>query len=278
MGPPLVFAFASIPPRVEANVGSLVEVMTKHQTRPPDVILLSYPKTFRRFAGIHEAPSVPGLTVHRPVSDEGPATKWLGALEYIAGTPELKNALLIIGDDDIDYKEDFLELMERRLLADATKVYAGYIEPDEIGPFNVRVAQGCSGIGMAAPVAAPLLQVARFEDCFRTDDVWVSDAFQKLGVEVVNVVPSINGYAATRHIDDAGDYQEWLTQSKRSDAGGLFYEPEAGSIANEACANAAARERGLPGQHQVRECLCWIIVMALLALAVWVALRRWRGR
>lgn len=260
---PLIFAFASIPPRVKFNVAQLVHSFRTSQTRQPDLILMSYPKTFRRFPGVHRAPhSVPGLIVHVPEEDAGPATKWLGALEYIEQHPELRDAFLVIGDDDIDYKDTFLELMLRRLQEDDTKVYAGFIEHEKIGPLKLSVAQGCSGVGVAARLAVPLLKLPRFEECFETDDVWISNAFQQLGLDVVNVVPGVNEYSATRKASHA--YQAWLAQNGISDAGGLAYLPNAGTDKNTLCALAVS-ETTIQRRQFV-----WRVVICVTALCVLV--------
>ena len=111
----VIFAFASVPPRV-GNVSRIVDTLSR-QTLIPNEILLVYPHEFQRFCSAelsNELESDPRLTIFRNCTDVGPLTKFLGALEYIeqCGNDDI---WLIVGDDDIDYNETFVDDIVTRL-------------------------------------------------------------------------------------------------------------------------------------------------------------------
>lgn len=96
-----LISLTSIPRRLD---GSLLEVLAtlKKQSLKCD-ILVNIPKAYRKWGPVQLIPSVlrnlEDVVVFSPSVDYGPATKLLGALEYIQDRPEITHVITV--DDDM---------------------------------------------------------------------------------------------------------------------------------------------------------------------------------
>ena len=97
----VLISLTSIPRRLN---GSLVEVlaMLQRQTLSCE-ILVNIPISYNKWGAEYSVPECilndKGVTVYSPRSDYGPATKLLGALEYIEDRPDVTHIITV--DDDI---------------------------------------------------------------------------------------------------------------------------------------------------------------------------------
>lgn len=230
MNIPVYFAFTTIPERCQ-NIEKIVDIMKK-QTVKPYKIIISIPQNYKRASNkeCHISPKIlndPNVVIYHPPKDYGPLTKLWGALQYLNG----KKCYLIIGDDDIPYRKDFIEKCVKRLNQDKSKVYAGYIEEDKLDG-DLEVLQGCSGVAFYTPLIQDILQYKELPLCFGTDDVWISSYLKHKNIPLALISPDNNSYSSTRL---EGDYQNLLQSEGLTDKGGLYYESDAGVEKNRKC-------------------------------------------
>ncbi|MCW8843145.1 MAG: glycosyltransferase family 2 protein [Rhodobacteraceae bacterium] len=100
---PYVITLSSIPPRFDRL--ALTFEALRHQTVPPEAIILYVPKAYRRFPDWEGTlPQVPeGVEIRRVETDYGPATKLLPALRDFAE----RDVEILFCDDDMDYPRDW---------------------------------------------------------------------------------------------------------------------------------------------------------------------------
>ena len=107
------------------------------------------------------------LIINRVSEDYGPITKLFGAL-LNDNIPD--NAILLVCDDDIHYKTDFVKLIYTKYLKDDSKIYT-YCTP---------TIEGFKGFMFKKSLLKPILNINRPESCFRIDDnliqLFVKDA------------------------------------------------------------------------------------------------------
>ena len=149
------------------------------------------------------------------------------------------------------------------ILLDPSRAFAGYVEPDSLRADGLRAAQGCSGVGILSDLALPILGMPRPSECFLTDDVWVSDAFKKLGIKIDLLHPGDPTYRSTRI--DSDNYSDSLAARGATDEGGLYYVPEAGKALNRGCAAALSPARQ---QGWVPVCIAVFLLTAILILCI----------
>lgn len=101
---PLIISLTSIPSRFY-NIQETLDCLCA-QTAHIDEIRLNIPKSYTRFPDWDGTlPDVPdGVTIHRPETDMGPATKLLPTLRDFADTPD---ARILFCDDDRVYMPDW---------------------------------------------------------------------------------------------------------------------------------------------------------------------------
>jgi hypothetical protein len=181
----VIAAMTTLPSRIgaiEATLTSLVE-----QTRPPDRILLSLPRSSRREGTGYEVPGflAPDTELGRFVeivpteNDFGPGTKLLGCLPAID-----EPSILVLTDDDVRYAPSFLEDLVacQGARPDVACSYYTYRAR------GLTIGQGCDGFAMWSPATVGLHEWVRphLEDpaIFHHDDVWISFFLARAGVQV----------------------------------------------------------------------------------------------
>jgi hypothetical protein len=222
-----------IPPRV-SNVSPMLETI-KRQTLRPDAMIVLYPRSFVRF------PTRPSLVVEDHESlirivedceDVGPLTKFTGSIDYLAKNGAL-DSWLVIGDDDIDYRDDFIEKCVKRLETNPSLAYTGFIEDVEYDG-DLKVAQGCSGIAIHAQLISDISTLKKVPACFETDDIWISAQLRFKGI-LVSTIGAKSDYAETRRSSTDTQYQQNMRLSRMTEAGGLRYLSDSGYEKNKSC-------------------------------------------
>lgn len=186
--PPVIAAMTTLPSRIGAIEATLVSLVG--QTRPPDRILLSLPRSSRREGIGYEIPAflAPDSDLGRSVEivhtehDFGPGTKVLGCLPAID-----EPSILVLTDDDVCYAPSFLEDLVNCQGA-APDVACSYFTYRARG---LTIGQGCDGFAMWSPAVSDLREWVepQLEDpaIFHHDDVWISFFLARHGVRIRRV-------------------------------------------------------------------------------------------
>lgn len=98
-GDEVLISLTSVPRRFARSLAQTVAGLRRQSIKP--TILLNIPTHYRKWG---EAPPLPfeippGVKLYRPSQDFGPATKLLGALEYIRDRPQIR--FIATADDDL---------------------------------------------------------------------------------------------------------------------------------------------------------------------------------
>ena len=106
------------------------------------------------------------LIINRVDEDYGPITKLFGAL-LNNNIPD--NTALLICDDDIHYKKDFVKLIYNEYKKNTDKIYSYcYSAP----PSDL---EGYKGFMMKKSLIKPILNINRPQSCFTIDDDFISE-------------------------------------------------------------------------------------------------------
>lgn len=188
------FMFTSTPPRAH-RLPRVLNIMRK-QTRRPDRVILSIPKTYSRFGSPYVLPSGrdPLLIVNVLAHDAGPLSKYLGVMMV-----QENNAMIIIGDDDVDYGPTFIEdfvtaLRERR---DLNAVVTGQFDKS-FGRLSPGV-MAFAGVGCYAKhlrrLVRRVLRLPVPAQCFLADDVVATHYFKIVsGYKLYNVTRQTSNF------------------------------------------------------------------------------------
>lgn len=139
--PPLLVGITSLPSRIEL-IRPTLESLLAGNTRP-DRILLALPDQSRREQSGYEIPTFLGeepfrsiVQIMRPTKDWGPGTKLLGSLPAIH-----EPSVLVIADDDVRYRHDFLANLYHAQIDDHSASFSHYVYRTH----GLDVGQGCDG-------------------------------------------------------------------------------------------------------------------------------------
>jgi len=148
----------------------------------------------------------------------GPCTKLLGSIDIL---PE--NSIVIILDDDIVMKNNFIQSLYNSYLLNPDKVsshftslsknnrynevmgFGGYI-------FNIELLRNIKDFYSSMPPC-----------CVRIDDNWISWCINKLNVEVVKTIEG-NAWDNVLDIENTDPHPVWYELSKNTDREGLICE------------------------------------------------------
>jgi glycosyltransferase involved in cell wall biosynthesis len=95
-----IISLTSVPPRFETCLTDTLNSIGNQNTGCR--IVLNIPAVYRKWGAAAVPPAIaaiPGIIIHRPQKDYGPATKLLGALEYARGDDSVEYVITV--DDDI---------------------------------------------------------------------------------------------------------------------------------------------------------------------------------
>lgn len=180
----VVFMLTSTPPRAR-RVGIVLENM-RAQTRRPDCVLLSLPRTYLRppFRSLKYelASSIakdPLLQIHYVDHDAGPLTKYFG-VEVLTNSSDI----VIVGDDDVWYDSTFIEDFACAVASDAPGVVFSSGRDGSCGATLGACVMGFRGVGMRASMLrqTPTLRVPAA--CFLADDVLITHHFRTRGFQI----------------------------------------------------------------------------------------------
>lgn len=183
-------ALTTIPSRIEFVDKAIASLVS--QTRHIDTIFLNVPKLYKRFPDkvipdskleMLSARYGSQLCINRLEEDYGPGTKLLGVPQHIFE----EDAILVLIDDDVTYKNDAVEIMSGRIEDDVAKG-----DGKRLYSFFVQHANGidiAQGVDMMCMHTKPLKHIHRFFDTIvrnnisilLNDDMWISFYFAKKG-------------------------------------------------------------------------------------------------
>lgn len=218
-------SLTTIPSRIEFVDKAIASLVS--QTRHIDTIFLNVPNTYKRFPGkvipdskleMLSAKYGSQLCINKLDEDYGPGTKLLGVPRRIFD----EDAILVLIDDDVTYKNDGIEIMVRRIEEDMSKndskrLYSFFIQHAN----GIDIAQG---VDMMCMHTEPLKHIHRFFDTivrdnisvFLNDDMWISFYFARKGYEITKV-PRTDGegvYTELTRVDALawlqGDMNRWI--------------------------------------------------------------------
>ena len=178
-----VVSLTSIPPRF-ATLGPVLETLT---AQGADAVVLTLPRTYRRFPGPTEAPPLPGgVTLLWSETDPGPALKLLGAL---AACP---HARITACDDDTLYGDGWLSALEEAGTGRIATTGAGWsvtrLKRPGCAPPATDIAQGFSGLSITPAMFGP--EVFNIpEVAWPVDDIWFSGHLAQRGIPI-HAVPA----------------------------------------------------------------------------------------
>jgi len=168
----IYISLTTIPQRVK-NLNRSVESLLR-QSKKPDKIFVNIPFNYKRFKETIDDNKIPKFD-DRVVEitrceDYGPGTKLLGSLNKFE-----KNSLVILVDDDHDYKDYMIEKFFYFHSKASNNAYSFYVHPLE----NFGVAQGADGFAINSN---SLVGIKKFydevvktnKDLFIHDDLWIS--------------------------------------------------------------------------------------------------------
>ncbi len=103
MSSKVLISLTSIPRRFDSTLREVI-LSLNNQTLEAD-ILVNIPPSYKKwpnFEILHYLYNIPRVTVFRPTKDFGPATKLLGALEYLNKSTSIKKIITV--DDDVVFE------------------------------------------------------------------------------------------------------------------------------------------------------------------------------
>jgi hypothetical protein len=167
---PLLVSMTTLPSRIHHIRPTLDSLFA--QTCMPDKVLLCLPKWSRRENAAYDRPewlaSYPMLEVVECADDDGPGTKLLGALDHL-----LSPVCLIVVDDDMRYRPDFLEHLYQHQVGEPGTSFSYYTYRK--GP--VTIGQGADGLSFYGPNLAGIRSFAKkaiMSPQLRVqDDLWI---------------------------------------------------------------------------------------------------------
>ena len=142
------------------------------------------------------------LIINRLDEDYGPITKLFGAL-LNNNIPD--NSALLICDDDIHYKIDFVNYLYKEYVKDDTKIYSSC--HDEI--------QGFKGYMVKKSIIKPILSVNRPQSCFTVDDDFISEWVRQnqIDIRVVSYYKD-NSWKCSLNIELTDTHPDWEELNK----------------------------------------------------------------
>lgn len=195
--------------------------------RKPDRIIVALPLRSQREQRGYDVPSWLadlGVLVTRPNTDAGPGTKLLGTL------PEVPtDSILILADDDVRYRHDFVEKLARAQGSDHRASYSFYA----YFLHGLSVGQGCDGFSFWTPNLAGVQKFAERHVLGTPlrlhDDLWISYFLATKGIAVKSlehllrgslIYEQVHDLAALRHLEGDASRENLNDVGLRSLLGG----------------------------------------------------------
>lgn len=210
--PRILISLTSVPPRFETSLPSALQVLSALQYD----IVLSIPRSYRKWPNFSLPASLESrddVTLHRPLSDWGPATKLLGAIDYLVNRSTVHYDYVVTFDDDIWYRKPADAITLLRMAAEAQPIptvvtFGGFRLLHHPYARNKRGLQmnnagfvdavcGFQGVLYPGPLIVEhhreFFETQRLlsDDIFHDDDVYFGIVLGKLGVPIWAIPPSL---------------------------------------------------------------------------------------
>ena len=137
------------------------------------------------------------LIINRIKEDYGPLTKLYGTL-LNNNIPD--HSAILICDDDLVYKENFVTNIYNEYKKDTNKIYT----------YCYNTIEGFQGYMIKKSIIKPILNFKKPESCFRIDDNFIQASIKKLNIEVIPV--SYNGdtlWTCSFDMNKSNTHPEW---------------------------------------------------------------------
>ena len=134
------------------------------------------------------------LIINRVKEDYGPLTKLYGTL-LNDDIPD--DACLLICDDDLQYKDEFVTQIYNEYTKDINKIYT----------YCDRFITGYQGYMMKKSVIKPMLQFKRPDSCFRIDDNFIQKSALTLKIPIQSVTYKTDNTWTCTFDKDVHDYE-----------------------------------------------------------------------
>jgi hypothetical protein len=212
-GAPLVVSITTLPSRI-GRIGPTLESLMVGERRPDLIRVVVPDKPLRESEPLALPDFLTDEAFHRGLvtvatipRDFGPGSKLLGSIGAI---PE--PSCLVIADDDVRYRRDFLSGLYEAQMADRASSFSYYTYP--VG--GIMVGQGCDGFSFWTPNLAGIgdffAAYVDGSDLMFHDDLWISFFLASRGVKVKSLHHRLGGSLiyeqvyesnALRHLDGA---------------------------------------------------------------------------
>ncbi len=187
--PPAYFLFTSTPDRADRLL-TVLQSMRK-QSVPPRKLVLTLARGYNasRFGSTTFAlptalPPRPQLEVHFIDEDQGPLSKYLGAVAVAD-----PSAVVVVGDDDVFYGRTFIEDFACAVQASPVgTVLSNQLDADSACRWLGGCVMGFRGVAMRSGMLHGLRDFSPPAECFLADDVSISYFLSR-----------VRGYRIRRH-------------------------------------------------------------------------------
>lgn len=185
----LTVGMTSLPSRV-ALLRPTIESLLSGDMRPDRIILALPEESIREGCGYTIPDWLSDLRVEvvRTAVDYGPGTKLLGTLPHISDA-----GYLVLADDDVCYRPDFLKILTEAQRQDHTASFSFFV----YNSFGLPVGQGCDGFSFWTP---NLTGIAQFADAHVLstplrlhDDLWISYFLASRGIAIKSLQDKLDG-------------------------------------------------------------------------------------
>lgn len=226
----VVVGITSLPSRIGLIRPTIESLLAG--VRKPDRIVVALPLRSQREQCGYDVPSWLadlGVRVTRPEIDAGPGTKLLGTLPDV---PE--DSILILADDDVRYRNDFVEKLAHAQSRDHGASFSFYT----YSLHGLPVGQGCDGFSFWTPNLAGVQEFAQrhvLDTPLRLhDDLWISYFLASKGVAVKSlqhllggslVYEQVHDLAALRHLEGDASRENLNDMGLRSLLGAVGLPP-----------------------------------------------------
>jgi len=146
----------------------------------------------------------------------GPCAKLLGSIDIIP-----PNSIVIILDDDIVMRNNFIKSLYHSYLLNPNKVSSHFINDRP----NFKEVNGFGGYVFNINVLRNIKQFYNTmpECCIKIDDTWISWCIKKLNIEVVNTIVK-DPWNYVLDIPNTDPHPDWYELGKHTDRDNLIKE------------------------------------------------------
>lgn len=178
-----VFFLLSTTPSRSFRLQQVVSMM-QHQSQSPAAVVLSVPKTYRRFHSRVEIPIEltlspksdrrPSLQINLIQTDAGPITKYFGA------TGLANESIVIVGDDDIIFGRSFIKDYATAVKSSPWGTVFSAGSDRSCGPALGPCVMGFKGVALRAGMLHGIERIRIPQECFLADDVFITYFFRRV--------------------------------------------------------------------------------------------------